>query len=299
MGGEHADLGGAPQGPFARRFAQALDDRRFTLIALREALLARGEIVGLTTLSYWRSGERRPGSRGRELLPAVEEILGVSAGELRKLAPLRSPARLRAAAALDLENEGLERAIGETYAALGVDPRSGYRTVSSQAIATVHPDRRTMTIAIRDTVQALRDDVRDFPIIHYVPGGAGDSPPAVEGVSGLRFLHSHPHPDGEIFGFAYAFENPLRGGQMVLVEHTIRAPMVIPFAAIAVETKAREVLVQVRFLPGAEPDWMERVEGDPLHPRVQPIADADQSTALVIRRDFGPGTLGIRWEYDD
>ena len=53
----------------------AIAERGLALGRLREHLAARGQHVGVSTLSYWQNGERQPTERSLPVVEALEQVL--------------------------------------------------------------------------------------------------------------------------------------------------------------------------------------------------------------------------------
>lgn len=91
----------APPGDidFAKRLDAAFETAGLSSAAMVEALRTEDHSITAATLSYWRSGKRRPGRRASiDTIRAMERILGVDSGEL-----------------LALTTGGKERGAGSTY----------------------------------------------------------------------------------------------------------------------------------------------------------------------------------------
>ena len=221
----------------------------------------------------------------------------MEAGELRRLVPER--VRAARAPGYVFENPDIERAFDETSLALGGSwGDDDLRMLSRHVILTVEANRTYGAYASRIVFQAARSGVTGFPLIFVVFDGEG-GPVSITNTLGLQVARHYVHPGGEAHGFLLEFDHPLSRGENTAIEYTVHTPIRTPIVAVPADSRLRDAMVQVRFAPGAEPDWVEEIEGDPLNPRARPIISSDFSTATVARYDFGPGQIGVRWEYDD
>ena len=104
---------------FANALRDAINAKPVTLSWLQRQLKARGNRVSMATLSYWRSGARRPeGVQSLAALSDIEELLGLDVGALSRL--LRSTNRTGPLGPnqFPIEEEELELAVIEALQAL-------------------------------------------------------------------------------------------------------------------------------------------------------------------------------------
>ncbi|MFI6318687.1 hypothetical protein ACIBG8_14255 [Nonomuraea sp. NPDC050556] len=133
-------------GPFHVALRAAIEARGLSLDRLRHRLERRGLRVGVTSLSYWQQGLRRP-ERAESLLAvaALEEILTLPP---RSLSSLLGPPRPRG------RNTGLPPgAVG--YAA--ILPRADALAVLLEQLDGVADDRRLHIAGMYETVRIGRD----------------------------------------------------------------------------------------------------------------------------------------------
>jgi hypothetical protein len=285
-------------GSFADRFSAVLADRGVSLKELRTRLLNAGETVSMATLSYWRSGGRRPeGPRSAGIVASIERELDLPSGELTELLTARPRLGSISLPRLKFGLDRLNDAAAETVEALGTTAIEDQRVIWTQLIVHVH-DREQARFSFREMHQGLTDTTRFFPFIHIVPGGHDRLPQFIE-ATGARLVRTSAHPDGEAFGYLLEYDQPLTRGEVSMVEYAIDAPLVRTFAAIGSTNRVREALIQVRFDTDAIPDWIDAFVGDPFAAEGLPLRFSNNSTVLFSRADFGPGVIGIRWDYDD
>lgn len=81
---------------FAELVSSGLERSGLSLAAVRRRLAGQGNPVSMATLSYWRTGQRRPGPRSLEVVRGLEVELDLPPGHLvramtgtSRLVPLR------------------------------------------------------------------------------------------------------------------------------------------------------------------------------------------------------------------
>lgn len=287
---------------FAATLRAAIDARDVTLTWLRERLAANGNPVSGATLSYWRSGARRP--EGPQSLAAVEQLeslLRLEPGALlsligptQRVGPLGTPH-------YPLEQARLEKAVAETFIALGSPVMDPGRDVSTHAVTEVGADGFVISRTTRTILQSTSGTITHVPYLDLTP----DQPvpaPTFTMVSGGRIARRHSHPTGEVHGVMIELERPLGPAQTTMIEWRLEFPPEYPGmreTGHGVARNARDVLLWTRFHPDALPAWIEAVEETP---NGTEIADQylDGATAIhEVRRNWGPGMLLHRWGYDD
>ncbi len=284
---------------FPEAFADALSRRGVSLAWLHHRLAERGHPVSPAALSYWRSGRSQP-ERGtsRDALVEIEHLLRVTPGELlSRLGPSRRPGPRPAERTLrDLfaEHPGMERVLGE----LGFEGL--YDELVEQVrhvVMNVDADGLISRIQVRAVMQARRDGARRTPLVmttdergrvpRFLPvAGCALGRWAVDGESGVHaaeLMVDRPLAKGETSPYELAIE---------LVE---------PYAETWVDHYAArrltELLLWVRFDPGRVPSQVERYTVDGGQERAEALELGDGAGAHALARGFGPGVLGIRWDW--
>ena len=283
---------------FAHLFRRAVETQGVSLSQLHRRLDAQAVPVSLATLSYWRSGARRPeGKQSRAVVHALEEILGLSPGVLvDALGPSRRPGRSPAPGTVFADEH--ERWIAETLAALDADPPDLVREVSSTTVATVGPDGALRGFRTRSLQQATTSKaVRALPMVVPVDTEA-PSRPRILAVRGATVAFEFTHPSNAMIGARIELEAELRAPETTIIECGLDIPHDYPPQyAVAHGTlrRARELAIWVQFDSASVPAWVQETEengdGEREHPR-RPVRG---TTAHAVRHGFGPGWLSIEW----
>lgn len=284
---------------FPEAFADALSRRGVSLAWLHQRLAERGHPVSPAALSYWRSGRSQP-ERGtsRDALVEIEHLLRVTPGDLlSRLGPSRRPGPRPAEHTLrDLfsENPGMERALGE----LGFEGL--YDELVEQVrhlVMDVDAEGRISRIQVRAVMQARRDGARRTPVV--LTTDERGRVPRFRPVAGCAIGRRAIDVESGVYAAELVLDRDLAKGETSPYELEIE--LAEPFAETWVEHYAgrrlAELLVWVRFATGRVPSHVERytVEGGEEHRHS--LEPADGASAHALARGFGPGVLGIRWDW--
>jgi hypothetical protein len=282
---------------FAGALRDAIADRGVSLIWLRDRLVARGNPVSLTTLSYWRSGRRHPeGAGSHAAIHEIEALLGLAEGALtsrigpnRRVGPLAGPVP-------PFEARSVNRAAEETTAALGA-PRGVFREVSTQIVADVDERGVLARRWIRMLLQVTTGTVDEYPWVEVVEGEEG--PPAFTDATGARLTRTYDHPSGTAYGVVLAFERPVTAPDTTVLEWVTDYPDDDAPTIECMHGRSRpggELMIWVRFHPDRLPNsWWEFTDDDDSPAAPQPVGAG--STIHALRRTFGPGVFGLRWTF--
>lgn len=178
---------------FSTAFSDALATHSMSLSALHRALSARGIRVSLTTLSYWRSGQREPEHEpSLRAVAAIEEILALPPGEMESLIERRR-GRLAPGLLADL-SEDHER-IRALLAELGFDSPSD-RLIDREVTLKyeVGPDRSPARLTYTMVVEANQAEAHRRAFILRVRPGA--ETPAIRPLIGFELgetIHDRAH----------------------------------------------------------------------------------------------------------
>ena len=294
----------APAGDSSSAFAAALraavSERGITLARLRRQLHADGNAVSMATLSYWRSGDRRPeGARSLSIVEGIEDRLGVARGHLTAL--LRPTARLGAVPPprVPFDDERERREAVETLAALRSSPQETLRDLSTQLTVHVGADGAVECVTMRSLVQATQGVITEIPLIDVAPEKT-EILPIISDVIGGRVDREYLHPGLLLSGAVIVLDEPITVGDTTLIECTETFPPGYPprwSAWHATARPARETLIWVHFPPEALPSWCEEfIESEDDY--ASAMRSVRNGSVHVVRHGFGPGVVGIRWGYD-
>ncbi|MEZ5193912.1 MAG: hypothetical protein R2734_16415 [Nocardioides sp.] len=190
---------------FATALGRAIDRRGLALSVLRDRLAAHGCPVSLTTLSYWRSGQRHPaGAASLAAVAALEDPLRLAPGELISL--VESPVRPRPGP-MAVPREavlGHAPAILRVLRGLDLTDRRDPLQRSLHLILEVDQAGVERRLRIRSLMRALVPDtdgfVYAFGLDEPLPGRV-----RFEATSGCRLLETAATDDGAAMGARYAF----------------------------------------------------------------------------------------------
>ncbi|GAA1746047.1 hypothetical protein [Aeromicrobium alkaliterrae] len=282
-----ADVTGA--GTFAAALDEAIRGRRMTLQQVRERLLAVGHPISLASLSYWRAGLREPERRrSLEAVPELERVLGLGEGAL-------SGRLVRGGAQLPRPFDEL---VGEPTVESLVGESDVDRVVFQMTV-DVGPAREVQRARLLQIFVARRAGVEGVTIFAGPDKGTQDNDVVLRAVSGCSVQNATRLGNG-IIGTTITFERPLSEGEAVVTECEAvvdgRPDLETEYGLVA-EQRLEEAMIWVRFHPDCLPAraWVWFDEDGLQH--AWPAA-LDGATGLHYRQtDFGPGSLGARWEW--
>ena len=285
---------------FASALRDAINAKPVTLSWLQRQLKARGNLVSMATLSYWRSGARRPeGVQSLVALADIEDLLGLTTGALSRLLRPTNRTGPLGPNQFPIDEEELEQAVIDTFHALGTTYPDTSRELTTHSVTDVGADGNVSRSITRSIVQSTVGTITAIPFLEITPG-VRTPPPLLEAVAGGRIAARHSHPDGEVHGVLFELDLPLTAPETAMVEWSVEYPPGYPptrDTGHALAQKARELLVWTRFHPDAVPDWCEEHVETPTGVTVTPVPLTRGTSVHLVRRAFGPGALELRWGY--
>lgn len=288
--------GEEPRG--AESFAEFLDAavraRGMSNAALRRRLGAIGIRVSDGALRAWRSGSRRPEhASSLDAVEGIEHVLGLGHGTLlSRLGPSR---RLHRSPVASYDSLVGSPGVLEPLLLDGSEP-DDLESIGGTVVVDVGRDRRIRAISNRMLWRARRDGARRTHIKMGVDSAMPHLP--VARVVGADIRGSAHDPDAGLAVWFIEFPRPLRTGETTMIEWIIDGEVDTEEALYVegvAERRTEEAGLWIRF------------DGDP--PRhVESFEDsADGCTSRVVTptgrsvehhvRNFGPGVLGVRWEW--
>lgn len=287
---------------FHAAFRDAINARRLSLARLHEMLRARGNGVSMATLSYWRSGRRRPeGVQSLTALTDIEVILDVPPGTLTGLIGSTNRTGPVGPNLFPLDEQELEQAVIEAFAAMGAEYPDTSRELTTHSITDVDEHGNVAHCATRSIIQSTVGTVVSIPFLQLTPGEPTPAP-IIEAVSGGRVAMRYSHPSGEVHGALFELDVPLTAPDTAVVEWSVDFPPGYPpqrDSGHAVAMKCRELLVWTRFHVDAVPDFIEERIDTPAGVSTTELDLGGRTSVHQIRRAFGPGAVGIAWTYAD
>lgn len=280
----------------------AINTRGVTLAWLHERLRARGNSVSMATLSYWRSGARRPeGAQSMAALGDIEELLHLTEGTLTHLIGSTNRTGPLGPLQFPIDEAALEQMVKDVFAALGADYPDTSREITTHSVTDVDVDGNVALCVTRSVVQSTVGTVTSIPFLELSPG-VPTPPPLLEAVSGGHVSARYSHPSGEVHGALFELEAPLTAPEATAIEWSIGLPPGYPATketGHAVGRQCRELLVWIRFHPDALPDWItEKVETPTGIETISRSLDG-RTSVHSQHRSFGPGAVTFEWGYGD
>ncbi|WP_447914031.1 hypothetical protein [Microbacterium phyllosphaerae] len=287
---------------FAASFRDAINARGLTLARLHEQLRARGNSVSMATLSYWRSGARRPeGAQSMAALSDIEQLLHLEPGSLTALLGTTNRTGPLGPNQFPLDEQELEQAVKEAFAALGAEYPDTSRELTTHSVTDVDADGNVSYSITRSIVQSTVGTVSSIPFLEMTPGVSTPAP-IINAVAGGRIAARYSHPNGEVHGVLFELDVPLTAPSTSMVEWSVEYPPGYPpqrETGHAVARQCRELLVWTRFHPDALPDHIEERAETPTGTKTTVLSLEGRNSVHQVRRAFGPGLLGVSWTYAD
>ncbi|MGW1002964.1 hypothetical protein [Streptomyces sp. NPDC002520] len=310
---EHADVTPTEldralrRGPFHVALRAAIAARGLPLQRVQHHLSRHGIKVGVTSLSYWQQGARRP-QRPESLraVRALEEILRLpEASLIRLLAEADTPSETSRPAPRSFgspieTSDVLSRLLAEP----GWSLDSGLYTLGHHERVRVGARRELAGRESQHIVRALRDGVDRYVAVHHGDPGCSPRDMAVHALENCRTGRVRPDHDTGVLLAEILFDTRLRSGDTFLFRYEV----VDGTAGVSREYVHRygspggQYALQVRFDAGALPARCHRfAQHAPTALRgghqELPLSRPHLSVHLVEPR-IRPGMVGIGWEWE-
>ena len=177
-------------GPFHLALRSALTVRGLALTRVQHKLAQRGIKVGVTSLSYWQQGARRP-QRPESLraVRALEEVLGLPAQSLHRLLEPEGGPRPEAERPVGRSYRSLVApadALRQLFTELETPADGGLHTVGHHERVRIGPGRELSERESLQVVRAHRDGVDRYIAIHRGDTGCDPSRVTVRAVENCR-----------------------------------------------------------------------------------------------------------------
>ncbi|RKT04077.1 hypothetical protein BX286_2021 [Streptomyces sp. 3211.6] len=300
-----ADLGRLLRGgPFHLALRAALAARGLPLHRVQHRLAARGIKLGVTSLSYWQQGARRP--RHRESLRAVsalEEILELPPGSLLRLLADPDPGPGRPAARPYRALVSVGAAVEGLLAAMELPADGGLHSVGHHERVRIGPDGELCTRESQQIVRAHRDGVDRYLAVHHGDPGCDAARVEVTAYENCRTGRVRCHPEAGVVVAELLFDARLRRGDTYVFGYGIedgtgaRSTEYVRGFSYA----GGQYMLQVRFDEAALPVRCHRfARTSPAAPRTS-LTDLTPSgrhrAVHLVEQAVRPGILGIAWDW--
>ncbi|MER5378117.1 hypothetical protein [Streptomyces sp. NPDC002553] len=303
-----ADLEAALRGgPFHVALRAAIAARGLPLQRVQHHLSRHGVKVGVTSLSYWQQGARRP-QRPESLraVRALEEILRLPEESLIRLltetgADLAAgqPAG-RSYRALMAASDVLEKLFVELQCSLD----DGLHTLGHHERVRIGGRRELLGRESQHIVRAHRDGVDRFVAVHHGDPGCVPERMAVQALENCRTGRIRRHHDTGVLVAELLFDTRLRAGETFLFRYGVRDGTAGACREYVrgFDAPGGQYALQVRFAEDALPVRCHRFSRhSPAAPRSGrqelPFSHRHRSVHLVEPR-VRSGMLGIGWDWE-
>lgn len=295
-------------GPFHLALRAALTARGLPLHRVQHRLAARGIKLGVTSLSYWQQGARRPGRpESLKAVRALEQILELPEGALLRLLAAPDPAapgiaRPPARSYRALFSVGA--AVEELLAGMELPADGGLHTVGHHERVRIGPAGELLGRESQHVVRAHRDGVDRYIAVHHGDPGCDPERIRVRADENCRTGRIRRHPEAELVVAELLFDARLRAGDTHVFGYGFEdgtAGRSTEYVRGFSYTGGQYVL-QVRFDEAALPVRCRRfTRSGPDAPRGR-LADLNPSgphrAVHVVEQGVRRGILGIGWDWE-
>jgi hypothetical protein len=287
---------------FGAALGRALDARGLSLVALQRRLAARGHRVSTGTLSYWRSGQRlpeRPASL--DAVAEIEELLGLDHGALLgRIGPSRRPGPTPPQVA-DGGAAPAEIGVPEALRELGLGD-VGKEIYGAVVQVTVDVDATGQIVrqSVRTLLRATTEGAQRWYHLVFAEQPLAE-PLVLAEVYGVTVGRLHVRQEVGLFLWELLLPRPLSVGETAMIATRTRLDAVDDRDASYfhhLDRRTPETVIWVRFDPAAPPRRCVQITQELGGPAVEtPLDLGGVHTAHVAVRSFGPGRVGLTWEW--
>ncbi|MFF8846937.1 hypothetical protein ACF08N_30175 [Streptomyces sp. NPDC015127] len=310
MGHTQADLAQVlNSGPFHLALRAALAVRGLPLQRVQHHLAHRGIKVGVTSLSYWQQGARRP-QRPESLraVRALEEVLELPAQSLvRLLGPGTDSAHADADRPGGRSYRSLAEASGTAERLFaGLTPPAGgaLHTVGHQERVRIGADRRLAGRDSHHVVRAQQDGIDRYLAVHHGDPGCDPARVRVKALENCRTGRVRWDTDSRVVVAELLFDTRLRVGETYVFGYGFEDGTGGPSSEYVrgFGFAGGQYVLQVRFDEGALPVRCRRfaraTTGAPRGARTDLTLSGRHRTVHLVEQGVRPGILGIDWDWD-
>ncbi|MEY9845377.1 hypothetical protein ABH940_002455 [Streptacidiphilus sp. BW17] len=297
-------------GPFETALQLAISDSGLSLDSLRRRLATDGIHVGLSTLSYWQRGLRRP-ERAESLraVRAIEDLCGLPRSSLvALLGPRRPRGRWGEPRNRELDIEELlgdDMLLAMTLSDLDVSVNSRSEHVSVHGDRWMHADRSWSTERIRRIVIARTEGVDRFVALS-LRDIDGEQPPSVRAMHGCRLGRVRTDPATGLHAAELLFDRRLSSGQVHVFDYEYQAgpgSTGVTRYDYGSRQPLRELVLRAHFTPDRLPVRCYQVVRRRYHDDsglrdVQELQPDAHGVIQLVSLNGKPGIEGFRWEWD-
>ncbi|MFH8569799.1 hypothetical protein [Streptomyces sp. NPDC017993] len=294
-------------GPFHLALRSALTVRGLALTRVQHKLAERGIKVGVTSLSYWQQGARRP-QRPESLraVRALEEVLGLPAQSLHRLLEPEGGARPEAERPAGRSYRSLVApadALRQLFTELETPADGGLHTVGHHERVRIGPGRELSERESLQVVRAHRDGVDRYVAIHRGDAGCDPTRVAVRAVQNCRLGRVRGDADTGVVVAELLFDARLRAGDTHVFGYVFEDGSGGPSAEYirGFSFAGGQYVLQVHFDEAALPVRCRRFAqasaGAPRTGRQELTLNGRHRAVHLVEQGVRPGILGIGWDW--
>ncbi|MGQ4489830.1 hypothetical protein ACN6LM_000149 [Streptomyces sp. SAS_281] len=294
-------------GPFHLALRTALSVRGLPLQRVRHHLAHRGIKLGVTSLSYWQQGARRP-QRPESLraVKALEEVLALPPDSLLGLLDAeeprpdteRPPARTYRSL---VETSG---AVERLLAGLESPADGGLHTVGHQERVRIGPGRRMQRRTSQHVVRAHRDGIDRYLAVYVGDAGCDPARVAVSARENCRTGRVRWDRETGVLVAELLFDTRLRAGDTYLFGYGFEDGTGGPCGEYlrGFTFGGGQYVLQVGFAEEALPvrcrSFAQASAGAPRGARAELTLTGRHRTVHLVEQGVRPGLVGIDWDWE-
>ncbi|MFG2893300.1 hypothetical protein [Streptomyces sp. NPDC048248] len=294
-------------GPFHLALRSALTVRGLALTRVQHKLAQRGIKVGVTSLSYWQQGARRP-QRPESLraVRALEEVLGLPAQSLHRLLEPEGGPRPEAERPVGRSYRSLVApadALRQLFTELETPADGGLHTVGHHERVRIGPGRELSERESLQVVRAHRDGVDRYIAIHRGDTGCDPSRVTVRAVENCRLGRVRGDAETGVVVAELLFDARLRAGDTQVFGYVFEDGSGGPSAEYirGFSFAGGQYVLQVHFDEAALPVRCRRFSqasaGAPRTGRQELTLNGRHRAVHLVEQGVRPGILGIDWDW--
>ncbi|MFF0436635.1 hypothetical protein ACFYU9_31015 [Streptomyces sp. NPDC004327] len=294
-------------GPFHLALRTALAVRGLPLQRVQHHLAHRGVKVGVTSLSYWQQGARRPQRpESMKAVRALEEVLQLPDNSLLRLLTDAVAARTdveRPATRSYRSLVEVSGAVEELLAELECPADGGLHTVGHQERVRIGAGRELLGRDSQQVVRAHRDGVDRYLAIHRGDPGCEVSRVVVRAAENCRTGRVRRHAGTGVVVAELLFDTRLRAGDTYLFSYGFEDGTGGPSREYVrgFSFAGGQYVLQVRFDEAALPVRCRRFAqasaGAPRGGRAELTLSGRHRAVHLVEQGVRPGILGIDWDW--
>ncbi|MEV4438766.1 hypothetical protein AB0K09_07045 [Streptomyces sp. NPDC049577] len=292
-------------GPFHLALRTALAVRGLALHRVRHRLAQRGVNVGVTSLSYWQQGARRP-TRAESLraVRVLEEVLDLPAHALTRLLEPAGRTETERPAARSFRSLVEEaHAVEQLLAELETPADGGLHTVCHLERVHIGADRRLLVRDSQHVVRAHRDGVDRYLAIHHGDAGCTPERVVVSATENCRLGRVRWHTAAAVLVAELLFDARLRAGDTYVFGYRFDDGTGGPSTEYVrgFSFAGGQYVLQVRFDEAALPvrcrSFTQASAAAPRCGRQELTLTGRHRGVHLVEQGVRPGLLGITWDW--